>query len=29
MLSTYLPTDNDSPEKQAMLQGISLKMSRL
>jgi outer membrane protein OmpA-like peptidoglycan-associated protein len=29
MLSTELPTDNDSPEKQAMLQGISLKMSRL
>jgi OOP family OmpA-OmpF porin len=29
MLSTDLPTDNDSPEKQAMLQGISLKMSRL
>jgi OOP family OmpA-OmpF porin len=29
VLSTELPTDNDSPEKQAMLQGISLKMSRL
>ena len=29
MLSTELPTDNDSPERQAMLQGISLKMSRL
>ncbi|RZL12426.1 MAG: OmpA family protein [Hymenobacter sp.] len=29
MLSTDLPTANDSPEKQAMLQGISLKMSRL
>jgi OOP family OmpA-OmpF porin len=29
VLSTELPTDNDSPEKHAMLQGISLKMSRL
>lgn len=29
MLSTELPTNNDSSEKQAMLQGISLKMSRL
>ncbi|MFD1873718.1 OmpA family protein [Hymenobacter bucti] len=29
MLSTELPTDKDSPERQAMLQGISLKMSRL
>jgi outer membrane protein OmpA-like peptidoglycan-associated protein len=29
VLSTNLPTDNDSAEKQAMLQGISLKISRL
>jgi len=29
MLSTELPTDNDSPEKLAMIQGITLKMSRL
>ena len=29
MLSTELPGDSDSPEKQARLQGITLKMSRL
>jgi outer membrane protein OmpA-like peptidoglycan-associated protein len=29
VLSTNLPTENDSAEKQAMLQGISLKISRL
>jgi outer membrane protein OmpA-like peptidoglycan-associated protein len=29
VLSTNLPTENDSAEKQAMLQGISVKISRL
>jgi len=29
MLSTELPGDNDSAEKQANLQGITLKISRL
>jgi outer membrane protein OmpA-like peptidoglycan-associated protein len=29
MLSTELPSDNDSAEKQASLQGITLKISRL